>query len=246
MSSGPHLSIVVPAYEEALRLGPTLDRLGAWMAEQPFEVELLVVDDGSEDATIEVARERVASQPGLRPLRYDQNRGKGYAVGHGVAHAKGERVLFSDADLSTPIEEYGRLAARLDEGYDVAIGSRALADSRLEKRQPLYRELMGRTFNLLVQATVFPGIRDTQCGFKLFTAEAARDCFSLRRIDGFAFDVEVLFVARRLGLRVAEVPVVWINDEASRVDPIRHSLRMMRDIARIRLMHRELEGPGRR
>ena len=235
----PTLTIIIPAYNEEDRLGPTLTTLRAWMDEQSHTIEVLVVDDGSTDGTVGLV-EAVAREDGrISVIENGENRGKGYSVGHGVSKATGELVLFSDADLSTPLSEFERLE-RAIEGQDIAIGSRALPDSRLEKRQPFYREMMGRTFNLFVQALVFPGIRDTQCGFKLFRRAAAQATFGRRKIDGFAFDVEILYIARRLDLQVAEVPVLWINDEASRVDPIRHSAQMFRDILKVRGLHRDL------
>jgi len=170
-------------------------------------------------------------------LENGENRGKGYSVAHGVREASGQWILFSDADLSTPVEELLKLEAGRGEA-PIAIGSRALPDSDLKKRQPFYREMMGRSFNLLVQTLVFPGIKDTQCGFKLFRGDVAKELFERRTIDGFAFDVEVLFLARKQGHRVSEIPVVWINDEASRVDPIRHSLKMFADIVKVRGRHR--------
>lgn len=239
MPDAPELTIVIPAFNEEDRLGPTLDTILSWLDARSLEAEILVVDDGSSDGTRELVTTRAAAEPRVRLVANGSNRGKGYSVGHGVQEASGRLILVSDADLSTPIVEYDKLAAELGD-HDVAIGSRALAESNLEKRQPIYREMMGRTFNLIVQALVFPGIKDTQCGFKLFRGPAAKDVFARRKIDGFAFDVEVLFIARRLGMTVAEVPVTWINDEASRVDPIKHSLQMFRDILRVRGLHRDL------
>ena len=162
------------------------------------------------------------------------NRGKGHATRRGMLAARGRRRLMTDADLSTPIEELAVLMARLDEGYDVAIASRALAGARIEVRQPAYREGMGRLFNLLVRAVAVPGLHDTQCGFKLFTAAAAEQAFGPARLDGFSFDVETLFIARRRGLRIAEVPVTWRNDAASRVGPV-NGFRAFADLARIRV-----------
>ena len=237
--SPPTLTIIIPAYNEEARLGPTLTTLRGWMDAQPHTIEVLVVDDGSTDGTVALVQAVADEDPRISVIENGENRGKGFSVGHGVSKAQGELVLFSDADLSTPLSEFGRLE-RAIEGQDIAIGSRALPDSRLEKRQPFYREMMGRTFNLFVQALVFPGIQDTQCGFKLFRRAAAQATFGRRKIDGFAFDVEILYIARRLDLHVAEVPVLWINDEASRVDPIRHSAQMFRDILRIRRLHRDL------
>ncbi|OIP40500.1 MAG: hypothetical protein AUK47_08395 [Deltaproteobacteria bacterium CG2_30_63_29] len=230
------LSIVIPAYNEASRLGPTLERVFEWLEAESLDAEVLVVDDGSKDDTAALVRRYCEHFGALRLLQYGANRGKGYAVGHGVVRANGEHVLFSDADLSTPIEEYFTLAAAMGQA-DVAIGSRAVKGSNLEKRQPLYRELMGRSFNLAVRAAVMGDFHDTQCGFKLFTAAAARQCFARRRLDGFAFDVEILYIARKLGLSIAEVPVHWQHYEASRVDPIKDSARMLADLLRIRWLH---------
>jgi dolichyl-phosphate beta-glucosyltransferase len=158
-----------------------------------------------------------AAGEGVLVLRHEPNRGKGYAVRRGMLAAAGERRLMTDADLSTPIGELSKLEAEIDRGCDVAIGSRAVAGARIEVHQPAYREAMGRVFNRLVQALLLPGLADTQCGFKLFTAQAAEAAFAASRLDGFSFDVEALYVARRRGLRIAEVPVVWRNDAATRV-----------------------------
>ena len=188
----------------------------------------MVVDDGSRDRTAERAE-----AAGATVLRNEANRGKGHAVRRGMLAARGARRLMTDADLSTPIEEMERLGARMDEGHDVVIGSRALPGARIEVRQPWYRENTGRLFNLFVRALAVPGVTDTQCGFKLFTAAAARDVFSAMRLDGFSFDVEALFLARRKGYRIAEVPVVWRNDAASRVSLLRGFLAFP-DLLRIR------------
>jgi dolichyl-phosphate beta-glucosyltransferase len=211
----PALSIVIPAYNEARRLPETLSRLGRWLGSTTLRTEIVVVDDGSTDRTAEVARE--TGGPGLTVLRHEPNRGKGHAVRRGMLAARGERRLMTDADLSTPIEELPRLMREIDHGAAVAIGSRAVEGARIEVHQPAYREALGRVFNLLVRLLLLPGLRDTQCGFKLFTARAAEEAFGACRLDGFSFDVEALFVARRRGLRIAEVPVVWRNDEATRV-----------------------------
>lgn len=239
MSASPELSIIIPAYNEASRLGPTLDRVLGWLSEQDRDAEVIVVDDGSKDATTNLVRTRARDEPRLRLVENGVNRGKGYTVGHGVREARGQRILFSDADLSTPIEELLKLEARLTTA-EVVIGSRALPDSDLKVRQPFYRETMGRTFNLLVRLATGLPIHDTQCGFKLFTRQAALDTFGRQKLDGFAFDVEILYLAKRLGYRIAEVPVVWLHCEASRVSPIRDAARMFADIARVRFLHREL------
>lgn len=207
------LSVVIPAYNEAERLPPTLRRVAAALAGRDFEI--VVADDGSSDGTAEAAL--ALGLPALRVLRAEHNRGKGDAVRRGMLGAAGDRRLMTDADLSTPIEDLARLEAALDAGADVAIGSRAVADSRVEVHQPAYREAMGRLFNACVRGLLLPGLHDTQCGFKLFTAAAAERAFARSVLDGFGFDVEVLYAARRAGLRIAEIGVTWRNDAASRV-----------------------------
>ena len=229
----PSLSIVIPAYNEARRLPETLARLRRWLGSTTLRTEIMVVDDGSTDGTAEAAREPGGEEVTL--LRHEPNRGKGYAVRRGMLAATGERRLMTDADLSTPIEELPRLMRELDHGADIAIGSRAVAGARIEIHQPAYREAMGRIFNRLVRHLLLPGLSDTQCGFKLFTARAAEEAFGACRLDGFSFDVEALVVARRRGLRIAEVPVVWRNDEASRVSLGRGAAAFV-DLFRIRLL----------
>jgi len=229
--SPPRLSVVIPAYNEAGRLPATLQRVREYLAARDPCHEIVVVDDGSADGTAERARE--AGGPDVVVVRNETNRGKGYSVRRGMLLARGERRLMTDADLSTPIEELPSLLAKLDEGYDVAIASRAVDGARIEVHQPWFRENVGRLFNVLVRALLVPGLKDTQCGFKVFTAEAAEEAFSLARLDGFSFDVEVLFVARRRGRRIAEVPVVWRNDSATRVGLFKGSLAFL-DLARIR------------
>jgi dolichyl-phosphate beta-glucosyltransferase len=222
------LSVVIPAYNEADRLPPTLERVFTYLRGRDASFEVIVVDDGSRDET--VARARAA---GATVLPNEVNRGKGYSVRRGMLAARGARRLMTDADLSTPIEDLGRLMAALDGGFDVAIGSRALPDSNVEVHQPWYRENMGRVFNGLVRLLAVPGLKDTQCGFKLFTAEAAQAAFSRALLDGFSFDVEALYLARRHGFRIAEVPVTWRNDAASRVG-LWSGFRAFPDLLRIR------------
>ena len=223
------LSVVVPAYNEALRLPPTLERVRKYLDGAGARYEIVVVDDGSADATAEVARAQ-----GATVVRNETNRGKGFAVRRGMLQARGRRRLMTDADLSTPIEELPRLMESLEAGYDIAIASRALAGSRIEVRQSAYREGMGRLFNLCVRVLAVPGLHDTQCGFKLFTAEAAEASFGPSRLEGFSFDVETLFVARLRGLRIAEVPVTWRNDTATRVGPM-NGFRAFLDLGKIRV-----------
>jgi len=230
--SRPALSVVIPALNEAARLPRSLQRITDHLEASREGHEILVVDDGSTDGTAEAAVRALGAA--VTVLRNDRNRGKGYSVRRGMLAASGARRLMTDADLSTPIEELHGLGARLDAGDDVAIGSRALPGSRIEVHQPLLREAMGRVFNVFVRLLAVPGVHDSQCGFKLFTAAAAEAVFSRGLLDGFSFDVEALHVARRLGLRIAEVPVVWRNDAASRVTLVRGAA-AFGDLLRIRL-----------
>jgi len=229
------LTVVIPAYNEAGRLPSTLRRVFAHLVEPPgcLPAEVVVVDDGSADDTAAAAR-AVPAPPGvgLVVLRHDANRGKGAAVRTGFAASRGELVLLSDADLSSPMSELGRLLA-VHDSSTVAIGSRAVDRSLIEVPQPWCRDLMGRAFNRLVRVLVLPGFADTQCGFKLFPGTVARDLASVQRLDGFAFDVELLVLARRWGLHVLEVPVRWDHVEASRVQAVRHSSQMLKDIVRL-------------
>lgn len=234
------LSIVIPAYNEADRLPQSLARVLAWMTDADVQGEVIVVDDGSRDNTAALAEALAATEPRLSVLRQPENRGKGAAVRRGVEVSREAWVLFTDADLSTPIEDVARLARAADAGAEVIIGSRDVSESDIEQHQPWYREAMGRTFNRIVQTLAVPGLKDTQCGFKLFSREAARRCFGHMVIERFAFDVEVLFLARRFGYTVAEVGVRWRNDERSTVDPLRDSTRMFFDVLRIRMHHRGL------
>jgi dolichyl-phosphate beta-glucosyltransferase len=210
--SDPFLSVVIPAFNEAERLPRTLERVGAFLRAFGRGHEILVVDDGSKDGTAERAR-----AAGATVLRNEANRGKGHAVRRGMLEARGQRRLMTDADLSTPIEELPRFLEKLDEGYDVVIGSRALPGARIEVHQPWFRENTGRLYNLFVRVLALRGLRDTQCGFKLWSADAARAAFADARLDGFSFDVEALYLARRRGYRIAELPVIWRNDAATRV-----------------------------
>lgn len=228
------LSVVVPAYNEEERLLPTLETLRTWMDSSEVRGEILVVNDGSRDGTCAVVRAAADSDPRIRALGYASNRGKGWAVRTGVLAALGDEILFTDADLSTPIDEYRLLRTRLTEGWDIAIGSRHLAASRIEIRQPLHRRYLGRVFNGIIALLGVRGFADTQCGFKLFRRDAARRIFSRLKTVGFAFDVEVLLRAREAGLRVAEVPVRWANSSSSRVRPVYDSCRMLMEILRMR------------
>jgi len=228
------LSVVIPAYNEEARIGPTVEATRAYLAARGGDWELLIVDDGSSDRTVDVALAAAGGDARVRVLAQPRNRGKGAAVRAGMLAAAHARVLFSDADLATPIEELAKLEARLDGGADVAIASRALPDSDIRTRQHPAREMMGRTFNVIVRVLVLGGIHDTQCGFKLFSRAAARDLFARATIDGFAFDVEVLWLARGRW-RVEEVPVTWRHVEESKVSPGTDATRMLLDLLRLRI-----------
>jgi dolichyl-phosphate beta-glucosyltransferase len=228
-----YLSVIIPAYNEEQRIGNTLRAIHAYLQQQPYSAEIIVVDDGSHDGTASLVR-TFDTTPPICLLQNDRNRGKGFSVRQGFLHARGEYLLFSDADLSTPIEEVETLLAALYESCDIAIGSRALPGSRVEVHQPWYRENMGRLFNLFVQALAVPGIHDTQCGFKCFGREAARAICQRMTTERFGFDVEMLYLARRLGYRVREVPVVWRNSPQSRVRVWRDSICMITELLRIR------------
>ncbi len=231
------LSVVVPAYNEEPRLGPSLVRIVDYCESAAADYEIIVVDDGSDDDTVAVAEAVAGESPRVRVIELGRNRGKGAAVRAGMLAATGDRILFSDADLATPIEEVAGLDAELDHGYDIAIASRAVSGSDIRVRQHPMRELMGRAFNVFVRAIVLGGIKDTQCGFKLFTRAAAHDLFARATVDGFAFDVELLLLARGR-YRIAEVPVTWRHVEESKVSPGTDAALMFVDLIRLRWRHR--------
>ncbi|MCU0693323.1 MAG: glycosyltransferase family 2 protein [Polyangiaceae bacterium] len=234
--SGLALSVVIPAFNEEARLEPTLRRVVQHLVQSGLDHEVIVVDDGSTDETAALTRRVAADCQVIRLIELGENRGKGAAVRAGVLAARGREILFSDADMATPIEELAKLRAALAAGNDIAIGSRAVRGADIRVRQHRARELMGRTFNLLVQILALRGIRDTQCGFKLFPQAVARDLFARATVDGFAFDVELLVLAKRR-YRVAEVPVAWSHVEESKVSPGADAARMLVDLVRLRLRH---------
>jgi len=228
------LSIVVPCYNEEQRLPRTIEQIERYLEGKHLEYELIVVDDGSADGTRMIMDAAAERNPSVRVEALAHNRGKGRALATGVGVARGDEILLTDADLSTPIEELEKLQAAIDRGAGVAIGSRAVRGSRVEVSQPIYRVLMGKAFNLIVQAVLLPGIWDTQCGFKLFRADVAHRVFAGLVTDGFGYDPEVLFRARTQGVSIAEVPVVWRNSAPTKVSPIRSSFDMLRHVIRIR------------
>jgi dolichyl-phosphate beta-glucosyltransferase len=229
------LSVVIPAYNEEARLPRTVERIHEFLVHRSYDAELLVVDDGSRDRTLSVARDLSRSLPLLRVITHPTNHGKGFAVRSGILAATRDAVLFSDADLSTPIEDIDLLWPWHDRGYDIVIASRRGDEgSKIGIPQPAYRRGMGKVFNLLVSMFGIRGFHDTQCGFKLFRREPARRVFSTLRTQGFAFDVEVLLRARRLGYRTREVLVRWDDQPGSHVDPVRDSARMLLEVLRMR------------
>jgi len=227
-------SIVIPAYNEGSRLGATLQQVVEYVRAQAMNCEVIVVNDGSRDHTAELVRSYAAKDPMLRLLENPGNRGKGYSVRHGMLEARGEVIVFSDADLSSPIEELPKLLAALDAGADIAIGSRWLRAELQTQRQSLPRQLFGRTFNLLQRMILGLRFKDTQCGFKAFTRRAAQSILPLQRIERWGFDPEILFLARKLGFRVAEVAVRWGHSGDTRIHPLQDGARMFWELLRVR------------
>jgi dolichyl-phosphate beta-glucosyltransferase len=227
-------SIVIPAYNEGQRLPATLDRVLAYIRQQGLDAEVIVVNDGSADNTAEIVREFSRANPTLRLIENPGNRGKGYSVRNGILNSHGEIVLFSDADLSSPIEEMPKLLQALNGGADIAIGSRWLRAELQTQRQSLHRQLFGRIFNLMLRITLGLQFKDTQCGFKAFTRRAAQKILPLQRIERWGFDPEILFLARQFGFRVVEVPVRWGHSGGTRINPVLDGAKMFGEMLRIR------------
>jgi glycosyltransferase involved in cell wall biosynthesis len=229
------LSIVVPAYNEELRLPPTLLKLDAFLRTQALRYEIVVVDDGSKDKTCDVVTAHMQAIPNLRLVRQFPNRGKGAAVRMGMLQARGQIRVMCDADGSMPAEELPKLLAPIIKcEAEIAIGSRYAEGAKTDVKQPFYRVLWSRLCNRVIQKSLVPGVRDTQCGFKAFTAEAARDLFRYGRIDGWAFDLEILALARRRGYGIAEVGVEWKDDGRSRVNPLKDMWKVISEAMTIR------------
>lgn len=227
-------SIILPAYNESARIAATLDKILAHATERGWNVEVIVVNDGSTDCTAGIVLEYAQKHAVLRLLENPGNRGKGFSVRNGMLHAKGDVLLFSDADLSSPIEEADKLFAAILTGADVAIGSRWV-DPRLQiRRQPLYRRLFGRIFNLALRVILGLQFADTQCGFKAFTRRSAHAIFPQQKIERWGFDPELLYLARKFGFTVSEVPVAWSHREGTRIHPLRDGIRMFVELLRIR------------
>jgi dolichyl-phosphate beta-glucosyltransferase len=229
----PALSIVIPAYNEENRLPVTLASVHSFCAQEPFDFELIVVNDGSKDGTTGVVEEFAKHHDGIRLITYEVNQGKGHAVKVGVLAAQGDVILLADADGNAPIEELTRLRDAISSGADIAIGSRAKPNSETVVKALAYRTFMGNTFNRIVQSLLLPGIHDTQCGFKLFKRQPAHDVFSASRIKGYAFDVEVLYIAKLRHYKIAEVPVNWHNVSGSKVNVVVDSLKMLGEVLKI-------------
>ena len=230
----PKYSIVIPAYNEAARLGSTLERVLNYVGAQRWEADVIVVNDGSRDGTAELVREYSQRFSGVRLIENPGNRGKGYSVRNGMLNAAGDLLLFTDADLSSPIEEAPKLFSAIQNGADIAIGSRWVRPELQTRRQSLPRQFYGRAFNVALRILLGLKQKDTQCGFKAFTRDAAQKVFSRQLIERWGFDPEILFLAGRLNLRVEEVPVAWADMGGTRIHPLRDGMRMVAEILRIR------------
>jgi glycosyltransferase involved in cell wall biosynthesis len=238
-------SIVIPAYNEGQRLGATLERVLGYVRQQGWNAEVIVVNDGSRDNTAELVRSFAVLDPMVRLIENPGNRGKGHSVRNGMLNARGEIIAFSDADLSSPIEELPKLLAALQAGADIAIGSRWLQAELQTHRQSLHRQLFGRIFNGLNRVILGLQFKDTQCGFKAFTRRAAQAILPLQQIERWGFDPEILFLARKFGLRVTEVPVRWGHVGGTRINPLVDGARMFQEMLRIRWYDIEGKYDGR-
>lgn len=228
--------MIVPAYDEEVRLEPTLRRIREYLSAQTYTWTVTVVSDGSKDRTAAITESISGEDARFHLIHYTPNRGKGYAVRKGMMEVAGEYILFTDADLAAPIEEVEKLWQAISEDVPIAIGSRPLKESRLEVRQPWHREMLGRAFNFAVQTLAVRGIKDTQCGFKLFRKDVAMDVFSRCKLNGFGFDFESLMIARDLNIAIAEVPIRWAHQEGSKVVLLRDGPRMLRELVKLRLL----------
>ncbi len=234
MSNSPYLSLIIPAYNEVNSIGRTLAAVRSFLDRQTYDYEIIVVADG-DDGTREAVAELAAGDGRISVIGSAERGGKGRGIRNGVALAQGHIIGFADADYKTPIEELEKLLPWLDQGYDIAIGSRAVSGARIERKQPLYRQLGSRAFGVAMHLTIgLWGIHDTQCGFKFFRGDVARDLFSRQQIDGYMFDVEILHLAERSGYPMKEVGVRWRDDGDTRYDPVGGTWKNMKDILRIR------------
>jgi len=228
------LNIILPAYNEADRIGASLDKITEYAQRHAWTVEVIVVNDGSTDRTADIVRQYAARYPWLRLIDNPGNRGKGFSVRNGMLHAHGDILLFSDADLSSPIGEADKLIAALEAGADVAIGSRWVRKELQVVRQPLRRRILGRLFNLALRLVLGLNYKDTQCGFKAFRRSAAELVFTQQQVETWGFDPELLYLAKKVGLRIVEVPVYWAHSEGTRLHPLRDGMRMFAQLFQIR------------
>lgn len=235
---GIYLSIIIPAYNEENRIGPTLSGIYNFLKNKNYDYEVILVDDGSIDKTVVTAQgSEFAKANKLKIIRNGINKGKGFSIKNGILNSNGQFILFTDADLSTPMEEADKLFNYIEKGYDIVIGSRSISGSDVKVHQPFYREKMGRIFNFLVSILLMSGFNDTQCGFKLFKGSIARELGRELTINGFCFDVEMLYLAKRKGRKIAEVGIVWENSPQSKVLVINSSLSMFLDLFKIKKRH---------
>lgn len=232
------LSIVIPAYNEEQRIGKSLNLALDYIKENNLDCEIIIVDDGSTDQTVSICKNLDSE---IKIIQQKQNMGKGAAVRTGMLAASGDIVLFTDADFSTPIYEIKKVLKSFENGNLVCIGNRALDYSMIKEHQPFYREFMGKSFNKLVQLLVIKGVSDTQCGFKAFSNKAAKQIFNQAKINGFGFDVEILFLTKKFGYHIDQISVEWYHDDRSKVDPIKDAFRMFRDLLKVKRLHKNLK-----
>jgi glycosyltransferase involved in cell wall biosynthesis len=227
-------SIVIPAYNESRRIARTLEKLLAYVTQHAWDAEIIIVNDGSRDNTVDIIHRYAGKSPALKLIENPGNRGKGYSVRNGMLHAKGDVMLFSDADLSAPIEESTKLFEQIHSGADVAIGSRWLRPELQTQKQSLHRQIFGRVFNFALRVVLGLRFKDTQCGFKAFSRRAVDTIFPLQKIERWGFDPEVIFLAKKNGLKVVEVPVQWAHEPGGSIHPVRDGLRMLLEMLKVR------------
>ena len=236
MEIGKSISIVIPAYNEAERIGPTIETIHDYFRKKPQSFDIIVINDGSRDNTANIVLDLAKEIRNVILLDIPINQGKGFAARKGMIHAAHDLILLTDADLSTPVDEFEKLVPWMRKGYDIVIGSRGMKESEITLRQPWYRRMMGKAFNLLVRTLIVNDFKDTQCGFKLFRRGAAARIFRASKINGFAFDVEILFIAKKMGYKTKEVPIRWIDSPRSRVNPLRDPVKMLLDLLRVKFL----------